>query len=184
MTLQKRVKKELIELSKVTSSDTYYPATVKFGDRFNHSESFSATEVAYLLSKFPPCKMFRHADSCTGYHPTDKLEKEVKHKVEVTEVSPIRLDCEGLESYVYTLIWYTKIKEHFFKMEVIINYGTDFVKITHKYNDSRQKPKYSDFNAVTVIGLKAIKYYGGTGDYMTTFKCEVIDKRDKKFFTQ
>jgi hypothetical protein len=189
MTLQKRVKKELKEAHNmepeisVEYPNQYYPLTIKFGDRYNpYSDSHDATEVAYLLSKFPPCEMFKHADSCTAYYPTDVPQKK---KERVIEVNPIRLDCDGLDSYVYTLIWYTKIKENFFKIEVIINYGgSEYVKITYKYNDSRQLPKYSRFKAVTVMGLKAIMYYGDSGDYMAKFKCEVIDIHDKSFFIQ
>lgn len=183
--LQKKVKEDLEKLKKVESSETASMLIIKFGDRYNSFiDSYDTTEVAYLLSKFPPCKMFKHADSCTGYYPTDKLQKKVKHKVEVTEVNPIRLDCEGLDSYVHTLKWFTKIKEHFFKVEVIINYGSDFVEITYKFNDSRSLPKYSKFKANPIAGLKAIMYYGDSGEYMTKFKCEVLDINDKDFFVQ
>ena len=181
MTLQKKVKEDLERLKKVKSSDIYYPTSIKFGDRYNtHSDSYGTTEVAYLLNKFPPCKIYKHEDSCTAYYPTDIPQKEEK----VIEVNPVRLDCDGLDSYVYTLKWFTKIKEHFFKVEVIINYGSDFIKITYKYNDSRQLLKYSNFKAVTVKGLKAIMYYGNSGDHMTAFKCEVLDINDKNFFIQ
>jgi len=200
--LQKKVKKELKEAHNmepeisVEYPNQYYPFTIKFGDSYNpYSDSYGATEIAYLLSKFPPCEMFKHADSCTAYYPTDIPQK----KNRVTEVNPIRLDCEGLNSYVYTLKWYTKIKvksrgvahkyvseneENFFKIEVIINYGMEFVKITYKYNDSRQLPKYSHFKAIAIMGLKAIMYYEDSGNYMTKFKCEVLDIKDKKFFIQ
>lgn len=178
--LQKKVKEDLKRLKAVKTGDVYSPATVKFGDRYGHTDSYDAAEVAYLLSKFPPCKMYKHEDSCTAYYPTDKA----KNKETVTEVNPVLLECDGLDSYIYTLTWFTEMNKVYWNIEVIIDYGSELVKITYKYNDSRQLPKFSGFKARPVAGLKAIVYYGDSGEHMTRFKCEVLNKRNKKFFIQ
>ena len=183
--LQKKVKKELAGCKGVRPSkeNRYYPITIRFGDRYiPYNESYGPAEVSYLLRKFPPNRMYKHKDSCVSYCPVNKPEKGRGTTLKVIEVNPILLLCDGLGSYTYTLRWFTKIKNVYYEILVIINYGSEFVTITHKYNDSRQLPKYTNFNTTTVFGLKAIKYYGGTGDYMTPFKCEVIDIKNNKFF--
>lgn len=179
--LQKNVKKYLsgCKGNKPSKENRYYPHTISFGDRYSpYSDSYGRVEVSYLLKKFPPCKMYKHSAGCTGYHPVKKAEKNEG----VIEVNPILLECDGLESYTYTLRWFTKIGKVYYKINVIINYGCEFVTITFNYNDSRQFPKYTNFNAIVVFGLRSIKYYGGSGEYMTPFKCEVRDIKDKKFF--
>lgn len=185
---KEKVKEELKKARNMKADNSkehkYEPFIIKFGDRHSPSEGwgYGSLDICYLLKEFPPCKMYRHEDSCTAYYPTDKKEKEVK-TVTVTEVNPVRLDCDGLGFYIYTLKWFTKINDNFFKLEVIINYATEFVGISYKYNDSRQLPKYSRFKAVPrKAGLKPIMYYSNSGEYMTKFKCEVIDINDKDFF--
>ena len=188
---KKKVKKELKKASETEADKSkehpnqYYPFTIHFGDRYNGmSDRYTSLEVCYLLKKFPPCKMYKHEGGGTGYYPTNVIRKEKRVKVQTaTEVNPVRLDCDGLDTYIYTLKWFTKINDNFFKLEVIINYGTELVNISYKYNDSRNLPKFSGFKAEPrKAGLKPIMYYGDSGEYMTKYKCEVIDINDKDFF--
>lgn len=188
---KKKVKEELKKARNRKADDSkkypnqYWPLTIEFGDRHSpYSGGYDSLEVCYLLKKFPPCKMYRHEGGGTAYHPTDVIQKEkVKVKTAATEVNPVRLDCDGLSSYTYTLKWFTKINDNFFKLEVIINYATELVNISYKYNDSRQLPKFSGFKAMPrKAGLNPIMYYGDSGENMTKFKCEVIDINDKDFF--
>lgn len=161
--------------------DIYYPKTYTFGDKYgNISKNYDRAEVYLLLIKFPPCKLYKHKDSCTAYYPTDKAQKSEK----VTEVNPVLLTCEGTDSYRYMLSWFTYSKEteSYYEIEVIINYSTELVKITYRYNDSRKLPKYSGFECFTCDGLIPYMYYGDAGNYMTKFICEVADKTDLNFF--
>ena len=176
--LQRKVKEKIEEArkTKMNTNDPYYPFQIIFGDMYT---CYNATEVAYLLKKFPPCKMYKHFDSCTAYYPVNKAQK----KETVIEVNPVHMWCKGLTSYTYILRWYTVIEGNFFTVRVIINYGPELVGITFKYNDSRQLPKYSQFKATPKVrGLKAHMYYGDSGDYMTKFLCEVEDINNKEFF--
>ena len=91
--------------------------------------------------------------------------------------------CEGLDRYIYVLEWFTSINNCFFKILARIDYGYRLVTITYKYNDSRSLPKYSNFEIRAIAsGLKTYKYYGDSGEYMVTFKCEVENVSDINYF--
>lgn len=181
--IQQRVLNILKELGEYPTPqlprDVYYPKEIKFG--MEDSLPLSSPDVAYLLSKFPPCKTYKHFDSCTAYYPTNVPENP-KKKETIVEVNPVLLVCEGLDRYTYVLEWFTCINNCFFKIRVRIDYGYKFVTIAYKYNDSRSLPKYSGFNASTFPGLIAYKYYGDSGEYMVTFKCEVENVSDINYF--
>jgi len=157
---------------------------IKFGDSYSMSqETYSRQDVCYLLRQFPPCKTYKHSDSCTGYIPSNKPQKGF-HKPHLTikQVNPVVLWCDGLESYNYTLVWYTRLNNTYYKVKVLINYGRELIKIDYDYNDRRSLPKYDNFKAKPVKGLNAIKYGRGSYDYMQKFAVEVIDKNDTDFF--
>lgn len=184
---EEKVKNELKEINErkpvKNSAEDAYRRAISFGDRYNQYESgYNRQQVCYLLRKFPPCKTYNHSDGCTGYLPTNRHVKTFSKNVVVKEVNPVLLWCDGLDSYIYTLAWYTRINKTYFKVEVVINYGHELVKIKYKYNDLRRLPKYSNFKAYPVTGLKAIMYYGDSGEHMTKFAIEAIDKKDIDFF--
>lgn len=189
MNLQKKVKDILKKIndSKPVPNSAYgaylHERDIKFGDPHSLDEmGHPRQDVCYLLRKFPPCRMYKHKDSCTGYMPTNKRQEKWGEKTKITLVNPVMMWCDGLDSYTYTLVWYTRLNKTFYKVKVIINYGHELVTIKYNYNDRRSLPKYSDFKASSITGLKAIMYYGDSGEHMTKYAVEVIDKYDTEFF--